>query len=141
MSAMTHSWTDCAQSFHPFPGLIIRFILLGAGPLKDVLGERSRFELRQVDPVEDVYCPLPDPDREGVLRRPQVLERALEILPLQVDDGLIPLRRVLQVRALSPEAHTTAEGLVLAPARSQDLRDPGSPFLCLAGLQGEDKSQ
>jgi len=50
MSAMTHSWTDCAQSFHPFPGLIIRFILLGAGPLKDVLGERSRFELRQVTP-------------------------------------------------------------------------------------------
>ena len=135
------SWTDHAESFHPFPGVITRFILLGAGPSKDVFGQRSQFDLRQVDPVEEVLCPLPDPDSKLVLRCSQVLERSLEIIPLQVDDRLIPLRGVLQVRTLRPEARTTAECLVLASAWSQNLRDPGSPFLCLACPQGEDKSQ
>ena len=84
------SWTDQPESFHPFPGVITRFILLGAGPSKDVFGQRSRFDLRQVDPVEEVLCPLPDPDSKLVLRCSQVLERALEIIPLQIDDRLIP---------------------------------------------------
>ncbi len=86
-------------------------------------------------------CPLSDPDSKRVLRCSQVLERALAIIPLQVDDRLIPLRRVLEVRALCTEAQLTAECLVLASAWSQDLHDPGSPFLRLACPQGEDKSQ
>src|SRR5215471_765679 len=109
------SWTDHAQSFHPLLGVIHRFILLSARPSKDKLGERSKFGLRQVDPEEVLY-PLPDPDSKWVLRGSQELERALEILPLQVDDRLIPVRCVLQVCALCPEAHSTAESLVLTAA-------------------------
>ena len=105
-------WTDHAQSFHPLLGVIHRFILLSAGPSKDKLGERSQFGLRQVDPVEVLY-PLPDQDSKRVLRGSHELERALEILPLQVDDRLIPVRCMLQVRALCPKAHSTAEILVL----------------------------
>ena len=94
--------------------MITRFILFSAWPLKDVLGQRSRFGLRQVDLVEEVLCPLPNPDSKRVPRCSQVLERALEIIPLQIDDRLIPLRCVLEVRALCAEAQLTAECLVLA---------------------------
>ena len=83
---------------------------------------------------------MPDPDCKEVLRCSQVLERALEILPLQVDDRLIPLQLMLEVRALYTEARLTADGLVLASAWSQDLPDPVPPFLCLAWPQGKAKA-
>ena len=75
------SWTDLTESFHRLQGVVTRFILLGARPFEDVLGQRSRFDLRQVDPLEEVLCLLPDPDRKGVLPCSQVLEGALEIPP------------------------------------------------------------
>src|SRR6266849_7010600 len=123
------SWTDHPESFHRLAGGVTRFILFNARPIKDELGQRFWGGLRQVEAVEEVLCPLPQPDSKGVLRCPQFLERALEIIPLQVHDRCIPLRRVLQVPALRREAETAAECLVLAPARPQDLLAPGSPFL------------
>src|SRR5215470_8775736 len=113
---LCHLWTDHAEAFHPCPVLMTRFILLGAGPGKDVLGQRSRFDLRQVDAVEEVFCPLPDPNCKGNLRGSQALERWPEILPFQVDDCLIPVRRVLEVRALCPKAKMIAECLVRTSA-------------------------
>jgi hypothetical protein len=85
------SWTDHAEPFHHFPGVKTCFILLGTGRFKDVLGQRSRVDLRQIDPVVEVLSPLPDPDRKRVLRRLRFVERALGFLPLQIDDGLIPV--------------------------------------------------
>ena len=67
------------------------FILLGTGRFEDVLGQRSRVDLRQIDPVVEVLSPLPNPDRKRVLRRLRFVERALEFLRLQIDDGSIPV--------------------------------------------------
>ena len=62
-----------------------------------------------------------------------MLERALEIIALQVNDRLIPLRRALEVHALRFEIQLSAERLVLPAAWPQDLLDPASPCLRLSG--------
>ena len=85
-------------------------------------------------------CPLPKPESKLGLRCLQFLERALEIVPLHVDDRYIPLRRTLEVHAFRAD-NQAAEFMVLASARPQDLRAPGSQFLRLTWRQGECKSK
>ncbi len=57
----------------------------------------------QIKALEEVQCMRPEPGGKRVLRCAQVLERALEIMPLQVKDRQIPLRRVLEIQAIDRE--------------------------------------
>lgn len=90
--------------------------------------------------LEEVQCMLPEPGGKRVLRCAQVLERALEIMPLQVKDRQIPLRRVLEIQAIDRETPAAAESQVLVAARSPKLPAPVPPLLRLAWFHGEGKS-
>ena len=83
---------------------------------------------------------LPEPDGKRVLRCAQVLKRALEIMPLQVKDRQIPLRRVLEIQAIDRETPAAAESQVLVAARSPKLPAPVPPLLRLAGFTGKAKA-
>ncbi len=130
------SGTDHAESFHRLQGVVTSFIFFKGRPIKDQFGQRSRRGLSQVETSEEVLCPLPEPDSKRVLRCPQFLEHPLEIIPLQVHNRCIPLRRLLEVHAMRGETQMAAECLILASARLQDLLAPGSPFFDLIRRQG-----
>src|SRR5258708_40094583 len=72
----------------------------------------------QIKALEEVQCMLPEPGGKRVLRCAQVLERALGIMPLQVKDRQIPLRRVLEIQAIYRETPPPAESQVLVAAHS-----------------------
>jgi len=94
----------------------------------------------QIKALEEVQCMLPEPGGKRVLRCAQVLERALEIMPLQVKDRQFPLRRVLEIQAIDRETPTAAESQVLVAARSPKLPAPVPPLLRLAWFHGEGNS-
>ena len=94
----------------------------------------------QIKALEEAQCMLPEPGGKRVLRCAQVLERALEIMPLQVKDRQIPLRHVLEIQAIDRETPAAAESQVLVAARSPKLPAPVPPLLRLAWFHGEGNS-
>lgn len=109
--------------------------------VEDELREGRGQRLRQVKPAEQLLGLLPEPDVERVLRGGDPLERARQVVRLQVDDVEVTLRRVLQVGALDGDPQPTAGGLVLGAPRPLQLGAPAAPVLGLAGRQGEGKGQ
>src|SRR5258708_12068584 len=103
------SW--CCPALHHLPGSVHQ--RPGRRALPVMVG--------QIKALEEVQCMLPEPGGKRVLRCAQVLERALEIMPLQVKDRQFPLRRVLEIQAIHPPTPT--------PPPTQPPITPHSPTL------------